>query len=80
MAFPVTFGPLPHPEPARCRTLRAREACSEALTYIALIEHDLSYVAGTRPERRPEFWLHHLRVLIGHLLVVLEDEDAACGR
>jgi hypothetical protein len=68
--------PLPHPEPARCKVARAREACSEALSHIASVEADLSTLAGTKPELRYEFWLHHLRVLAGYLLLTLEDEDA----
>lgn len=78
MVFPsLTSGPLPHPEPARDRSLRARQACSEMLDYLAAIEGELSFAAGTRPERRPDWWLHVLRMRAGHLLVTLEDEDAA---
>jgi hypothetical protein len=72
--------PCPHPEPAHHRVIRAREACDEALSFIALIQDELSYQAGTKPELRPEFWLHHLRGLTGNLLVALEAEDARHGR
>lgn len=69
--------PVPHPRPARCRTLRAREACSEALSVLASIQEDLSVVPGTKPERRPEWWLGHLQFLMGNLLLTLEEEDAS---
>ena len=69
--------PLPHPQPARCRTLRARQACSEALSFLASISGELSTAPGTKPERRYEWWLGHLQLLLGSLLRSLEEEDAA---
>lgn len=74
--FKLVPHPVPHPEPSYHRVSRAREACDEALSYIAFIEEELSYAPGTKPERRPEFWLHHLRVLTGNLLLTLEAQDA----
>jgi hypothetical protein len=68
--------PLPHPEPQRDKVARAREACSEALSFIASIEEELSVSPGTKPERRYEFWLHHLRFLTGYLVMTMEENDA----
>jgi hypothetical protein len=68
--------PCPHPQPAHHRVLRARQRCSEELDHIAEIRDDISLEPGTPPERRPEYWLDHLRVNLGWLLLTLEDEDA----
>lgn len=72
--------PLPHPAPPRNRVVRAVGACDEALAHIVAIQDDLSFRPGTKPELRPEFWLHHLVLLTGYLTMVvqgyLEDEDA----
>jgi hypothetical protein len=50
------------------------------LDYLAMIESELSGAAGTRPERRHDWWLNILRMRAGYLLVTLRDEDAACHR
>ena len=71
--------PCPQPQPARHRVLRARERCAEELAHIAKIRDEISLRPGTKPELRPEWWLDHLRVYVGWLLLALEDEDAARG-
>lgn len=69
--------PLPHPEPAKCRVERAKAVCNETLDHLAAITDELSTAPGTKPELRPEFWLHHLRFATGYLLLALEGEENA---
>lgn len=71
--------PVPHPEPASCKTTRARAALTEALERLALIGGEISAAPGTRPERRPEWWLGHLQGLAGYLLLTLEEADHAAS-
>ncbi len=72
--------PVPHPQSARCRVGRARDQLREQLTFLAGIEHELSLLPGTRPERRSDFWLGLIAGSATYLLWALDAEDAACGR
>lgn len=69
--------PVPHPEPSINKVRRARDECREALDQLALVQHELSTRPGTDMSKRPEWWLNQLQFTMGHLLLVMEDDDAS---
>ena len=71
--------PVPHPEPAACRVLRARTRMREELDYLAGIQHELSVRPGTPPERRSEYWLGLISGTVAYLLWALDAQDKATG-
>ena len=68
--------PSSYPSACHCFVIHARDAASDALAELAATE--LS--ATGNPRQRPEFWVEHLRFLLGYLLVSLEETDSVPQR
>lgn len=66
------------PHPAACKVSRAREACSEALAELRLLQGELSGDPQLRgPSRTWQYWTGLLQGLTAYLLFTLEEQDAA---
>lgn len=52
-----------------CALRHARQAASDALTDLAAAD-----LTGDDVRQQPEFWVSQLQYLLGHLLVLLEEE------
>lgn len=66
------------PHPAACKVSRARDACSEALAELSLLEGKLSGDPGLRGLSCTwQYWTGLLQGLTAYLLVTLEEQDAS---